>query len=322
MSRHIADGEDAPRSDTSRERGDCLQPLTASRGSSKRPRIVRFVSAVFGVCVVCATIVTDIQLRPGNTAWLIKDFAQLQRRVKATIGIALAPVGDSATPLSLGGWHNGPAWSTMKVPLVIAALREAQASRISDQMTAAITESDNTAAEAIWSGLGDPVTAAAKVDSVLAETGDPTRVQYRKIRPEFSAFGQTDWPLVEQVRFLSVAACDRRNTPVLMLMGQIERGQRWGLGTIAGTRFKGGWGPSPARAYLVRQLGLISTLAGTSAVAVAAQPDSGTFADGIRALDQIAEWVSEHLVMLPSARCPHGRGPQPGENEPVGPPSG
>ena len=111
-------------------------------------------------------------------------------------------------------------------------------------------------------GLGDPVTAAGKVDAVLAETGDFARVQYRKVRPEFSAFGQTEWPLTEQVRFLSVAACDRRDNAVLALMGMIEQGQRWGLGTIGGTRFKGGWGPSPTGKYLLRQMGLIITPAG------------------------------------------------------------
>ena len=154
-------------------------------------------------------------------------------------------------------------------------------------------------------GLGDPVTAAGKVDAVLAETGDFARVQYRKVRPEFSAFGQTEWPLTEQVRFLSVAACDRRDNAVLALMGMIEQGQRWGLGTIGGTRFKGGWGPSPTGKYLLRQMGLIITPAGVSAVAVAAEPYSGSMTDGIEALNLIAEWLSDHIVMLPGGRCPH-----------------
>jgi hypothetical protein len=291
----------------SHRRGAGREPPTQAQGVAERRHIIRAVSAMFGLCVVAAVIVADNEIRPGNTAALISDFPQLQHSVKAAIGIALAPVGGSETPLSLGEWHEGPAWSTMKVPLVFAALREESSPHMTDQMSASITQSDNAAAEAIWAGLGDPVTAAGKVDAVLAETGDFTRVQFRRVYPEFSSFGQTDWPLTEQVRFLSMAACDSRNTPVLTLMGQIEQDQRWGLGTIAGTRFKGGWGPGPPPEgkYLVRQMGLIITPTGTSAVAVAAEPYSGSLADGIRALNQIAEWLSDHIVMLPGGRCPH-----------------
>ena len=49
-------------------------------------------------------------------------------------------------------------------------------------MTAAITESDNAAAELIWASLGDPVTAAGKVEAVLRQTGDLTTVQSQKVR--------------------------------------------------------------------------------------------------------------------------------------------
>ena len=147
------------------------------------------------------------------------------------------------------------------------------------------------------------MTAAHKVEAVLADAGDFTRVRWQKVQPQFSAFGQTDWPLTTQAHFLSVASCDSRNAPVLALMGEIEKDQRWGLGRIAGTRFKGGWGPSPSGKYLVRQMGLIITPTGTSAVATAAEPSSGSFSDGITALDQITNWLSEHIVMLPSGRC-------------------
>ncbi|MGH3562007.1 MAG: hypothetical protein ACRDTN_09465, partial [Mycobacterium sp.] len=143
------------------------------------------------------------------------------------------------------------------------------------------------------------------VEAVLAEAGDLTRVQSQRVRPEFSAFGQTDWPLANQVRFMSVAACDSRNTPVLTLMGQIERDQRWGLGSIPGTRFKGGWGPSAMNKYLDRQIGLLATPSGTSVVAVAAEPYSGAYDDGVRALNQVTDWLANHIAALPSGRCHH-----------------
>jgi hypothetical protein len=264
----------------------------------------RAVAAAFGICVVAVVAVADAGVRPGNTAALTNDFHQLQSSVRANIGIAVTPVGGSVPTISLGPWHRGPAWSTIKVPLVMAALREEHPPPdVTGQMVAAITQSDNAAADTIWAGLGDPVTAAHKVDAVLAEAGDSTQVQSRKLQPQFSAYGQTDWALTAQLRFLSAATCDRRNAPVLDLMGKIEKSQRWGLGTIAGTRFKGGWGPSPSLRYLVRQMGVITTPRGSSVIAMAAEPDSGLFNDGVLALNQIAAWLSDHIVMLPSGRC-------------------
>ena len=279
---------------------------TADRRGAGGSHVVRVFAGLLGISIVAVMIVAGSEVRPGNTAALIRDFPQLQSSVKATIGIALTPAGGSTPVLGFGEWSSGPAWSTIKVPLVVAALRDKQSPHLVDQMKAAITESDNPAAEAIWAGLGDPETAATKVEAVLAETGDFTRVQFRRERKDFSAYGQTEWSLTQQVRFLSVA-CDHRNSPVLSLMGQIEKAQRWGLGIIGGTRFKGGWGPSRANKYLVRQMGLILTPRGASAVAVAVEPYSGSFADGIATLNRIADWLADHLVMLPTAPCPHWR---------------
>jgi hypothetical protein len=254
--------------------------------------------------VIAAVVVADAEVRPGNTAALAGDFHRLQSNVNARIGVALTPLGGSGPTFSLGEWRSGSAWSTIKVPLVIAALRdEHPPPHVTAQMTAAITESDNAAADAIWAGLGDPVTAAHKVEAVLAAAGDFTPVQSQQVQPPYSPYGQTEWPLTAQVHFLSVAACESTNAPVLALMGQIEKDQRWGLGKIAGTRFKGGWGPDPSEKYLVRQMGLLNTPTGISVATIAAEPYSGTFADGITALNQIAEWLADHIVALPSGRC-------------------
>jgi len=86
-------------------------------------------------------------------------------------------------------------------------------------------------------------------------------------------------------------------------MGQISGDQQWGLGTIAGTRFKGGWGPSEAGAYLVRQIGLLTVDAGQVVVAVAVQPQSGAFADGTAELTKIADWLRDHAATLPAGHC-------------------
>lgn len=240
---------------------------------------------------------------PSNTGSLESDFAELQATLPATIGIALAPVGPPQAPVLLGEWSSGPAWSTMKVPLAIAALRAEESPEVIGPMTAAITQSDNAAADLLWQSLGDPETAAGQVDAVLHEVGDPTKVQSQRIRPEFSAFGQTDWSLADQTRFLAAAACDKRNAPILKLMGEIADDQQWGLGTIADTRFKSGWGPSEAGVYLVRQIGLVPVEADQVVVAIAVQPKSGAFAEGTAELTQIAEWLRGHAVALPAGRC-------------------
>jgi hypothetical protein len=219
--------------------------------------------------------------------------------------MTLMPVGSSGAPISLGDWTSGPAWSTMKVPLAMASLRQGDSTSIAETVKIAITESDNDAADTIWRGLGSPDVAAAKVDAVLREAGDPTQVQSKRSRPAYSAFGQTDWSLENQTRFLATAACDERSAGVFDLMGQIASDQQWGLGTIPGSRFKGGWGPlETGGGYLVRQLGVIDTNRGQVAAAIAVQLNSGTFADGVAQLTQLGRWLGEHSTELPAGRCP------------------
>ena len=243
---------------------------------------------------------------PSVSSALATDFDhQLVGRLNAQVGVVIEAVGSDQDPIILGDLVIGKAWSTMKVPLAIAALEDEQSPKVTDLMIAAITESDNSAAEKIWASLGDPETAARKVEEVLRQTGDPTRVESKKVRPEFTAFGQSDWALVNQARFISYAACQNRDEPILNLMSQIEPDQRWGLGTLTNSRFKGGWGPSPTGQYLVRQMGLLTTPAGQIAVAVAAQPISGSFDDGTRDLTEISNWLTRHLGALPVGRCDH-----------------
>jgi len=175
-------------------------------------------------------------------------------------------------------------------------------------MDAAITRSDNFAADALWRGLGDPPEAASKVEAILREAGDNTVVQDQRVRPdkpELSAFGQTLWPLADQARFLASATCDKRNDPIFALMGEVASDQAWGIGQLDSARYKGGWGPSVSGTYLVRQIGVLQTPSGQTAVAVAVQPGSGSFEDGTDALSRVAEWISDHQALLPSGNCPN-----------------
>jgi hypothetical protein len=266
--------------------------------------------AVLATVALVAGVIIGLRLGNHTTAphppvpsALAADFARLETQLHAVAGIAVSAVGEGQNPMTLGKWQSGPAWSTIKVPLIIAALREQQPSTLTDAMADAITGSDNAAAESIWATLGDPVTAAHKVDAVLRETGDPTTVQSERVRPEFSAFGQTEWPLTDQVRFISVAVCDKANAPVFALMGEVQSDQGWGIGTLPGSRFKGGWGPSLSGSYLVRQVGVLAGPTGMIAVAMAAEPASGKFDDGVVALTEMATWLTAHLSALPASHC-------------------
>jgi len=243
------------------------------------------------------------QAGPSVPGTLETEFTQLETTLHAKVGIAFSPVGSGQNPTAWGDWQEGPAWSTIKVPLVIAGYRRQTPPQITDTMRAAIVESDNTAAESVWATLGHPPAAAQRVQQILQETGDPTTVESQKVRPEFTAFGQTIWSLVDQARFIASASCNSENDPIFALMGQVEPNQSWGIGAIPGSQFKGGWGPSPSGKYLVRQIGVLTTPAGKVAVAIATEPESGQFADGTQELGEVAKWLSGHLEALPAGHC-------------------
>ena len=229
---------------------------------------------------------------------LALEFARLAGRLNATMGLAVTAVGGGQSATVYGRWYQGPAWSTIKVPLAIAAYR--QHHHVTADMRAAITESDNAAAQALWQQLGEPTAAAGNVQEILRETGDPTTVESRKLRAEFTAFGQTIWSLADQANFIARAFCYEQNDPIFALMGQIEPQHSWGMGAFPDALFKGGWGPSPSGNYLVRQMGVVNS--GKLAVAIAAEPASGTFDDGMRALDEAAAWLSVRLAQLPAGQ--------------------
>ncbi len=243
------------------------------------------------------------QAASNDPAALTADFAQLENRLHAKMGLVVSAVGSGTPPRAWGDWQEGPAWSTIKVPLVIAAYRQATPPQVSDSMKAAITESDNAAAESLWAQLGDPPAAAQQVQQVLQEAGDPTAVESRRLRPEFTAFGQTIWSLTNQIRFTAMAFCNSANGPIFKLMGQVEPSQTWGIGGIPGSEFKGGWGPSPSGKYLVRQIGVLPAPGGNIAVAAAAEPESGSFNDGIQDLVEVAKWLTTHIAALPAGQC-------------------
>jgi hypothetical protein len=224
------------------------------------------------------------------------DFERLTATIAATIGIAVAAPAP-AGGFSLGRWSSGVAWSTIKVPLALAALRSDQR-RAWDLAVKAITESDNPASERLWSLLGEPADAARRVQGVIRESGDVvTVVESTRLRPGFTAYGQTQWTLEGQARFAAQLPYLPGAGAVIDLMHHITSGQRWGL-AAKGIAAKGGWGPGVAGDYLVRQFGVVPIESGHVGVALAAEAPDGAFDTGVDALNAVTGWLVGHLPQL------------------------
>lgn len=231
---------------------------------------------------------------PSSTAPQEQDDANgdLAGLVVPGTAIAIAGAGEA-------GSASVPAWSTSKVPVAIAALRHDPAN--AQYVSAAISASDNASAEAMWASMGDQ--AGPLTQQVLADGGDTaTQVNTVVTRPGFTAFGQTQWSLSAQAGFASQLRCVQGSESVVAAMGAAS-GQEYGLDTIPGAMFKGGWGPDPAGSYGVRQFGLVPAGEGYVAVAIAANSPDGSYAGGQALLTQVAQNLQARLGEMPKAQC-------------------
>jgi len=221
---------------------------------------------------------------------LAAAFDEFSAALPAKTGIAVAPAGGRL--VSLGWWSSGVAWSTVKVPLAIAALSEGNAALVSRTITA----SDNVAAEELWSQLGD--SASNLVQSVVRAAGDPTTVvESRRLRPGYTPFGQTRWSLVGQARFAAGLSRVPQASRIIDLMRDLAPAHRWGL-SAKGFAAKGGWGPGIADDYLVRQFAVIPAGSATIGVALAAEVGDGGYEAGVEVVNSLTDWLVERLPEL------------------------
>ncbi|GAA1906938.1 hypothetical protein [Williamsia serinedens] len=212
-------------------------------------------------------------------------------------------MGADTTSTLLPATGTDVAWSTIKVPLALAVARDGD-SAMSTSIEAALTQSDNSAAEELWSSLGPPSTAAGRVGEILRDGGDSTTVvQSQRLRPGFTAFGQTSWSLPAQARWMAALPCLADANAVLDPMKRVIPSQQWGLGIADGAALKGGWGPDPSGTYLVRQMGILATGRGSTAIAISARADDGTFASGTQLVTSVARWLIARQGRLPTGNC-------------------
>jgi hypothetical protein len=246
------------------------------------------------------------------------DLTELESQLPGEVGVTIGPPGAPAS-LTAGSLASGPAWSTIKVPIALAVLRDAggPSSLSASQSTAihaALTLSDNEAAEALFTELahehGGISGAASAVGAVLRDAGDSTTVVSTQGRDGFSPYGQTEWSLSLQHLFMSrlAAGCavDRASRDyVLALMGEVSS-DLWGLGSIGlAAQWKGGWGPGVDGRYLVRQMGLVQVDDGEAIVTLAAIPTNGSFETAQAMASAVAGWLAEQAPRFasPMGRC-------------------
>jgi hypothetical protein len=175
------------------------------------------------------------------------------------VGWAIGPLGPGEFEAH-GELRASRAWSTMKVPVIVASITRERADH--HAVERAITQSDNDATLELWNTLDD---GPSEVEAVLRRAGDTETTLEREPDPRgWSSFGRTVWTLTAAATFYRALARGELLSPadterVLDAMGRVVEEQRWGLGTLPGVRFKGGWGPSeaPGGGYEVVQVGIV-----------------------------------------------------------------
>jgi hypothetical protein len=243
-------------------------------------------------------------------------FDQMAASLNGEVGAAIGPPG-SSDAVSFGSLQSGPAWSTSKVPIALRLLQEVGgpsglSSVQTEEMRSALTLSDNEAAAALFGDLersnGGLGGASAAVEEVLREGGDESTQISTQGRGEFSTYGQTEWSLANQHRFMSSLAAGcvvgvESSDYVLDLMGKVSS-DSWGLGSAGlPARWKGGWGPGVDGGYLVRQMGILYVGDEEAVVTLAALPADGQFATGESMATTVAQWLAKQA---PKYAGPHG----------------
>lgn len=213
--------------------------------------------------------------------------------------IVVAGTGSSST--GVGEVDADTAWSTMKVPIAIAALQNGSAEM--DDVKAAITLSDNDAAIDLWNSLGAGDDAANTVQAVIRRFGDSRTV----VLPDDRAgadepFGMTRWTAADQVRFVEGLACttDPSAVKVRDYMGQIDPSEQFGLAGVHPSMVKAGWGNEDNGDYTVRQMAILPHDGGYSAVTFIAQ---GSEDEVDRTVANLKTWFAAHRKELPVRHC-------------------
>lgn len=230
-----------------------------------------------------------------------RSFASLQKRLSGPASISVTGLGRRADTFHVGFTDWVSAWSTIKIPLSMAALRRSKSATTRDRVNRALRHSDNGAAAQLWGELGSGRTAAHRVDLVLVAYGATrTRTQWRVVRKGASSFGQTRWSSIEQSAFMAGIACKQEGSYIRQQLQAATSGY-WGLRRLEKAFVKNGYGPSNTGA-LVRQTAIVVARDGRRwgvSISVKAPSTNRGFSDA----STITEWLRNRIGQVPAKRC-------------------
>ena len=260
-------------------------------------------------------------VKSDMTGGTVGSFDEGLRAIESEQGVQVgaavtAPGNKDSSSVQVGGsWTGGRAWSTIKVPLSIAAIQKnASAGTVTDPyggscshsigsaVNLAITQSDNCAAWWLWTALGgDGSSAAGDVTSVISSGGDSSTSVTSNGDGGSLTSGKTTWSLLGQAIFMANISSIGGSESVMNEMRTHNAGDgAHGLNTFT-SMAKGGWG-NDGGTSATRQLGIIKLSNGKcSAVAIGTNAGSN-----FSILDQIAQVLLNHQDELPSGNCPGG----------------
>ena len=198
----------------------------------------------------------------------------------AKVGVAIAAGNQK---ISAGDKGEGPAWSTIKVPIAITALQDGADPSLVDL---AIKESDNDAAYALWSQVQwEEGEASEAVEKLLREHGSKASI-------EEGSFGYATWPLQEQANFGAQLPCIKEAEYVHEVLNDIVEWQNVGLSKHTSTRAKSGWGlDENSDDYTFRQFGVHEKDGKRVGVALSVIVEGEDYENGSAAIDDLADDV-------------------------------
>ncbi len=263
-------------------------------------------SSVSGGTSATVTLVPTADERVREAADALEDVLDsVEADHGGVAGVSVA-TNDGVVHVGVDGDSN--AWSTIKVPVAIAAAQQGVGSE--DLIRVAISESGNAEAAQLWVELGGGEEAATVVDDLLWRNNGvaDTRRTVDQYPEGPTPIGLVPWTLNGQAGFASRLACIPEVATVWEAMGDIVPWQRDGLGRIEGMHFKGGWSQEEdgPYSYTYRQFGALPTKDGLLGVAIIAHPEDGTHDAAAAMLDDLADGIRRIIddgVLVASDEC-------------------
>lgn len=232
--------------------------------------------------VPLTTPVTTV-VKPKPFAHLAEEVVAIEESTHTEVGISLF---DGSVTTSAGSLEWLPAWSTMKVPIAMAAKEHCEYGEEYKMqlIEASIEWSDNDSARALWDCMGSNSEASEKVSAEIAKSGSQVTVR--------GAFGTTRWSFAGQARYGYYLSQKDEDNQIFADMHHIAEDQAYGLGQL-GIPFKGGWSDYERDgSWHTRQFGWMEVDGAPYGVAVGARSADGSYDDTQEALNQVAGLLS------------------------------